>query len=100
MTEDIKIINSPKDFVQTINSLLNNEKVLEQGVLVRWYMKAKNWYDPNVCSCRKKGLNESLIADGYKLLTTMELSEKEKIQRWSDTKFALYLNGEFVGNLP
>lgn len=100
MAED-KVINSPKEFIEAILSIVaTSGKILEQGVLSRWFTKAKNWYDPNICSCRKKGLTEGTIVQEYKSLVVMHPVEKQKIQRWCDTRFVLHLNGEFVGNLP
>ena len=100
MTEDTLKINSPKEFIRTIFSLSSAGSKPELGSFFSWYNRAKNWYDPNVCSCRKKGITEETITQEYKSLVNMSIEEKEKIKRWSNIKFFLYHNGELLGNLP
>jgi hypothetical protein len=100
MAEDTIKINSSKEFIQTIFSLSAAGNKLESGTLFSWYTKAKNWYDPNVCSCRKKRISEENITEEYKSLVNMSIEEKEKIKKWSNVKFLLYHNGEALGNLP
>ena len=97
------IVNNPTELVQYViaKTSSDTEKLkINIGDFVKWFIRSRVWYDPNVCACKKKSLNEEMIVNEYKALVTMNAEEKEKAYRVIGDSVVLNFNGELLGRLP
>ena len=96
---ETKTVDSPQALVQL---LLPNESQMQQyhpSNIVSWYFRAKVFYDPNTCSCKKKGMNQQTIEQGYSALVNLPEHEKIALRNLAGGNVTLVLNGVTLGTV-
>jgi hypothetical protein len=94
---EIKVFESP---IELQNFLIQKEEDLRTpSALSVWYWRAKLFYDPNVCGCKKKNLTEASIQEGYRNIVTHPEHEKIISRRIVGGNFTLKMNGEIIGTI-
>ena len=63
------------------------------------YWRAKFWYNPQVCSCKKKNLSEEIIQNEYRQILNYSETEKVIARNFVGGSFTLILNGELLGTV-
>lgn len=94
---ETKVFESPIAFLQFLS---NKEAQLRTPcILGSWYWRAKLFYDPNVCGCKKKNTNQTAIEDAYRNLVIMQENEKNIAREIVGSSFTLQLNGDTIGTV-
>lgn len=94
---EIKSFESPKEFVQYLND--KQEMLKTPSGIGSWYWRAKMFYDPNVCGCKKKNMSDQIIEQGYRSLLLLPENEKMVARSIVGGNFTLKINGEFIGTV-
>lgn len=105
---EIIILNEPKEVIQHIDKRMAEDRFAHiqirsfenKGIFESWISQARLWYDPNICSCRKKGLTEEIIINRYKELSNLTQAEKNKAYRILGSPVVLKFGGETIITLP
>lgn len=100
---ETKTVDGPQALVQLI--LPNEEKLKSYGGAVKpsvinfWYWRAKVFYDPNVCGCKKKNMNAQIIEQSYTNLLNLPEEEKQVVRELCGGNITLILNGVTLGTI-
>jgi hypothetical protein len=86
---------------QLVTHLISKRETLQlqQGNLLNWFRRASLWYNTSICSCKKKGLSEQIIVQGFKDIVGYSEIEKQKVKIAIGGSAAFVWNGEFLGNI-
>jgi uncharacterized protein YqkB len=103
-----KILSSPLEVLQHIERRLVEDRFAHitvnayenKGDFVNWINQAKLWYDPNVCGCKKKGLNENIVIQHFKNLKSLNSVEKQKAYKIIGESVKLRYQDEVILTLP
>lgn len=94
---EIKIFETPQEFIQHLDT--KQAMLKTPNGLSSWYWRAKLFYDPNVCGCKKKNISEETIMSGYKSIHLMPENEKIIARSIVGGNFTLKMNGEILGTI-
>jgi uncharacterized protein YqkB len=105
---DIKILRNPTEILQHIDRKLVEDRFAHiqikafenRGVFHNWINRARLWYDPNVCSCKKKGLNEDVLVSEFKDFKNLNTEEKNKIYKIMGEQVEFRYGEEFIVSIP
>jgi len=92
-----KVFETQQEFIQYLSSKEGMMKT--PSGISSWYWRAKLFYDPNICGCKKKNLNEATIIEGYKTIPMLPEGEKIIARSIVGSNFTLKLNGEVIGTI-
>jgi len=94
---ETKVFESPQELVQY---LVDKEPMMKTpSGLGSWYWRAKLFYDPNVCGCKKKNMSEQSITESYKIIANYPETEKIVARSIIGGNFTLKLNGDVIGTI-
>jgi hypothetical protein len=83
-----------------INYLVpHEEKMRTPSALGSWYWRAKLWFDPNVCGCKKKNMSLQQIEDGYRNMVNWPEGEKSVARNIAGCSFTIIMNGVTLGTI-
>jgi hypothetical protein len=85
---EIKVLKTPTEVLQHIDQRLAEDRFAHiqvkssenKGTFSTWVSKARLWYDPNTCGCKKSGLSEEVIKNQF--LAFSELNDNEKVNAY------------------
>ncbi len=69
------------------------------SMLGSWYWRAKMFYDPNICGCKKKNMSQNTIEDSYRNLIMLPPNEKDVARNIVGSSFTIVLNGATIGTI-
>lgn len=90
-------IESPQALIQHLSS--KEEQMRTPSAIGSWYWRAKLWFDPNVCGCKKKNMSLQQIEDGYKNMVNWPETEKAVARNIAGGSLTLMMNGVTVGTV-
>jgi hypothetical protein len=91
---------TPKQLLQHLN--LNKRKSVGQankGLFYNWVVKGMLWYNSNICKCKKKGMTEEQIIDGFKEIVKYSTEEQQKAVIIIGGSAAFIWNEELLGTI-
>lgn len=106
--EKTVVLNSPKEVLEHVDKRLQEDRLAHiqvrshdnRGIFDVWMKKAKLWYDPNTCGCKKKGLSDDFVVNEYKNFSVLSKEEKDKAYRILGCRAELYHEGNLIVKLP
>jgi len=94
---ETKTFDSPQSLIQHLS--VAEDKLKTPSALGSWYWRAKMFYDPNVCGCKKKNMSQGSIEDAYRNILMLPPPEKETARNIVGGSFTLTLNGVTLGTV-
>ena len=70
-----------------------------RGELVSWSRQATVWYNTNICKCKKKGMSEDIIIQGYKKIISYSDIERINALRVIGGSATFIWNEELLGTI-
>jgi hypothetical protein len=89
--------DSPQSLVGYLRS--HEEKMRTPSAIGSWYWRAKLWFDPNVCGCKKKNMSLQQIEEGYRNILNWPENEKNTARNIVGGTFTLIMNGVTLGTV-
>jgi len=94
---ETKTFDSPQSLIQHLS--VAEDKLKTPSALGSWYWRAKMFYDPNICGCKKKNMSQNTIEDSYRNLIMLPPNEKDVARNIVGSSFTIVLNGATIGTI-